>query len=191
MASPFLFVPFDRPVFISMNFAANKELLNRIRMLLEPVVELEGCDLVGLEFGFEQGGLVLRVYIDKAGGIQVSDCARVSRACSPELDVDDPITGRYRLDVSSPGVARPVERVEDFKRFAGYRAKIKMGPDAPRRKYTGILRGIEGTLIQVEVDQQLVELELNQVDRVRLQLSTEEFMELGAAIPQAAQGESR
>ena len=121
-----------------MEFAAKKELLNRIRTLLEPVVEMEGCDLVGLEFGFERGGLVLRVYIDKAGGVQVSDCARVSRACSPELDVDDPITGRYRLEVSS-GIERPVERPEDFERFAGYRAKIKMGPEAPRRKYTGIL----------------------------------------------------
>ena len=174
-----------------MEFATKKALLSRIRTLLEPVVEMEGCELVGLEFAFERGGLVLRVYIDKPGGIQVSDCARISRACSPELDVDDPISGRYRLEVSSPGIERLVERPQDFERFAGYRAKIKMGPEAPRRKYTGILRGIEGELIRVEVDQQLVELELNQVDRVRLDLSTEEFMELGAAIPQAAQGESR
>lgn len=174
-----------------MEFEAKKALLQRIRMLLEPAVEMEGCDLVGLEFGFERGQLVLRLFVDKAGGVQVGDCARVSRACSPELDVDDPIEGKYRLEVSSPGIDRPIERPEDFERFTGYRAKIKMSPDSPRRKYTGVLQGIQGDLIQVEVDDNLVELELNQVDKVRLVLSTEEFMELGAAIPKAAQGETR
>jgi len=174
-----------------MEFKARKALLVRIRALLEPVVEMEKCELVGLEFGFQTGGLVLRVYVDKAGGVQVGDCARISRACSPELDVDDPIAGRYRLEVSSPGIDRPVERPEDFERFEGYRARIKMGPEAPRRKYKGVLRGIEGELIRVEIDSQLVELELAQVDRIRLELSTEEFMELGASIPKAAQGETR
>jgi ribosome maturation factor RimP len=174
-----------------MEFKVRKALLTRIRELLEPVVEMEGCELVGLEFGFQSGGLILRIFIDKPGGIQVGDCARISKACSPELDVEDPIESRYRLEVSSPGIERPVERPEDFERFAGYRARIKMGPDAPRRKYKGVLRGIEGELIKVEVDSNLVELNLAQVDRVRLELSTEEFMELGAAIPKAAQGETR
>ena len=174
-----------------MEFTTRKALLLRIRSLLEPVVEMESCELVSLEFGFERGGLILRVFVDKPGGIQVGDCARISRACSPELDVDDPIEGRYRLEVSSPGIDRPVERPEDFERFSGYRAKIKMSPDSPRRKYTGILRGIEGELIRVEVDSSLVELELDQVDKCRLVLSTEEFMELGAALPKAAQGETR
>ena len=93
-----------------MEFEAKKALLQRIRKLLEPAVEMEGCDLVGLEFGFERGQLVLRLFVDKAGGVQVGDCARVSRACSPELDVDDPIEGKYRLEVSSPGIDRPIER---------------------------------------------------------------------------------
>ena len=168
-----------------MEFQERKALLQRIRTLIEPVIEMEKCDLVGLEFAFERGGLVLRIFIDKPGGVQVGDCARISRACSPELDVDDPIAGRYRLEVSSPGIDRPVERLQDFERFTGYRAKIKMGPDAPRKKYTGVLKGITGDLIQVEVDNALVELELNHIDKVRLDLSTEEFMELGAAIPKA------
>ena len=87
--------------------------------------------------------------------------------------------GAYSLEVSSPGIERPVERPEDFARFTGFRARIKLGPSSERRNATGVLRGLEGAVVVLDVQGELLKLPLMDVDRVHLDLTLEEFERLG------------
>ena len=86
--------------------------------------------------------------------------------------------GAYSLEVSSPGIERPVERAEDFARFTGFRARIKLGPSSERRNATGVLRGLEGDVVVLDVQGELLKLPLMDVDRVHLDLTLEEFERL-------------
>jgi ribosome maturation factor RimP len=125
-----------------------KALELRVRALLEPTVERLGFDLVAVEWN----GRVLRLSIDAPGGVDADDCGRVSEQVSPVLDADDPITSRYTLEVSSPGIERPVQRRADWERFKGYRVKIQLSEGPPRRRYTGIIGPVEGDELVVSVD---------------------------------------
>ena len=173
-----------------MDFHDRQALRLELRSLLEPTIERCGCSLVAVDLASEAGGRVLRLYIDAPGGVDISDCSRVSHAVSPELDVADPISGTYNLEVSSPGIDRPVELAADFERFSGYRAKVRLGPGSARRRYTGTLRGLVDDAVVIEVDGVEHRIPIDQVDRVRLDLDTEEFMKLGQALP-PPEGDSR
>ena len=109
-----------------------------------------GFEFVGLEYGGQAGaGGLLRVYIDHTDGIDVDDCADVSHQLSGVLDVEDPIKGNYILEVSSPGLDRPLFSKRDFERFAGSRVSIKLRVKLQeRRRFEGILQGIrEGQVV--------------------------------------------
>lgn len=173
-----------------MDFLDRLELRATIRGLLEPTIERCGCSLVAVDLATESGGQILRLYIDAPGGVDISHCTRVSHAVSPELDVADPIPGSYNLEVSSPGIDRPVELPADFERFSGYRARVRLGPGPARRRYTGTLLGLVDGNVVIEVDGQEHRIPIEQVDHVRLDLDTEEFMQLGRALP-APEGDSR
>ena len=99
--------------------------------LLGPTIEALGYELVGVEM--TGGGGTLRVYIDREEGISVDDCARASREVSAVLDVEDPIRGTYTLEVSSPGVDRPLFSEADFKRFVGSQVRLQMSTPRPVR----------------------------------------------------------
>lgn len=101
-----------------------KESSKAIERLLGPVVEDLGYELVELQLRPEAGHLVLRLLVDRPGGITVEECARLSREVGPHLDVADLIPRRYVLEVSSPGVRRPLKRPEDFERFRGERVEV-------------------------------------------------------------------
>ncbi len=169
-----------------------KQLSPRVRAIVAPVVERLGLDLVAVELTNEQGQELIRVFIDAPGGVSVGDCSRVSHALSPVLDVDDPLPDiAYRLEVSSPGIDRPVQRREDFLRFQGFRARVRMDA-ASRKRFTGRLAGLDGEtlLLRVEGADEPLRLPLAQVERVRLLLDTEEFARLGREglppLPQAS-----
>ncbi|MDA8095369.1 MAG: ribosome maturation factor RimP [Betaproteobacteria bacterium] len=137
-----------------------------LRALLEPTVNGLGFELVDLEAG--RGGRLIRLFIDKPGGIDVEDCARVShqvtRLLAVEADYD-----YDRLEVSSPGLDRPLKRAADFVRFAGREAQLKMRvPKEGRRNYVGILRGVDDGVLHLEVDGKVVDLALEQVEKARL-----------------------
>jgi ribosome maturation factor RimP len=120
-----------------------------LEALLAPVVVEQGCELWGLEY-FQQGRRsALRLYIDAKDGITVDDCERVSRQVSAVLDVEDPIAGAYMLEVSSPGMDRPLFRPEQFLRYVGALIAVRLrAPYEGRRKFQGVMRGIEeGELI--------------------------------------------
>jgi ribosome maturation factor RimP len=101
-------------------------LQERVQALLEPLVEGLGYELVCLELHGSGAHALLRLYIDAPQGIGLDDCERVSREVSAALDVADPISGSYRLEVSSPGLDRPLAKPEHFRRFAGRQAKLQL-----------------------------------------------------------------
>ena len=125
-----------------------------------------GYELVDLQAS--NGGRLLRLFIDKAGGIGVEDCAAVSRQLSRVFEVEG--VDYERLEVSSPGLDRPLRKERDFARFAGQKAEVRMRTaDATgRRKFVGVLRGTAQGRLQLDVDGRTVELALDDVDRARL-----------------------
>ncbi len=103
--------------FFAMNF---KAILEKIEVLLSPILESLGFELIEREYAFEHGRWILRLYIDhEEGPISIADCERVSRVVEAELDVADIMPGPYSLEVSSPGIDRPLRRPKDFERFQG------------------------------------------------------------------------
>ena len=133
--------------------------------LLEPAIEALGYELVELEFPPH----LLRIYIDRDGGVTVDDCEIVSRQVSAVLDVEDPIPGTYTLEVSSPGLDRPLRKEADFVRFAGERAKVELTlPRDGRRRFTGTLKGCEAGQVLIEVDGEEHRLPLADIGKARL-----------------------
>jgi ribosome maturation factor RimP len=123
--------------------------------LLQPVVEELGYSLWEIECSLGKGGGFVRLYLDAEAGITVEDCARVSRAVSEVLDEEDPIPGEYTLEVSSPGLERPLRTAEHFGRFVGETVFVELvQPKDGRRRFLGLLAGADATTIDVEVDGQ-------------------------------------
>ena len=160
---------------------ARQELRATVRAIAESTVNRLGCDLVAVHVTGDRTGPVLRLFIDKVGGVDMAACAQVSRALNPEFDVEDPLPGRYRLEVSSPGIDRPVERRSDFLRFVGFQAKVRMLPGTGRKRYVGELRGIDDdhVLVMEHPDKPSHRIPFENIDRAQLILSTEEFLRLG------------
>jgi len=150
----------------------------RIREALEDTIHRVECRLVCVELTNGPNGQILRLYVDKDGGVNVADCAMVSRAISPELDVLDFIPGAYRLEVSSPGIDRPVELLEDYERFSGLRASVRLLPGHHPRRFKGILRGLEDDCVLLEAEDETHHFPLDQIDRCRLDLNPDEFASL-------------
>jgi ribosome maturation factor RimP len=137
----------------------------RLINLLEAPIEALGYELVELEFPPH----LLRIYIDREGGVTVDDCEKVSRQVSGVLDVEDPIPGHYTLEVSSPGLDRPLRKAADFVRFAGGQARIELSlPLEGRRRFAGALKGCEGEEVLIEVDGTLHRLPLEGIAKARL-----------------------
>ncbi len=142
----------------------------KLQEIVRNVVEPMGYELVGVEYltGHE-GGNLLRVYIDKEDGILVEDCAAVSHQLSGVLDVEDPVPGQYSLEVSSPGMDRPLFDAKDFERFVGRQVNVRLDASiGGRRKYKGLLLGLEDDQILVEVDGEVYPLFLDQIREARL-----------------------
>ena len=122
-----------------------KDIPDRVRDLAEPLIEAEGLELVDVEYLREGSRWVLRLYIDKPGGVDLDACQTVSRLVDKVLDVEDPIAPSYSLEVSSPGLERPLKKREHFEKFAGREVEIRtFGPigDPPRKNFKGRLLGI-------------------------------------------------
>jgi ribosome maturation factor RimP len=123
----------------------------RLTRLVEPVVEGLGYELVGLEF--DSRVRILRVYIDRQGGVTLDDCTRVSHQLSGLLDVEDPIPGEYQLEISSPGMDRPLFTVEHYQRFAGSLVRLQLlrAVDG-RRRFKGRLMSVDEGVIVLQED---------------------------------------
>lgn len=141
--------------------------------MVQPVVTGMGYELVDVQAS--NGGRLLRLFIDKPGGVGLEDCAAVSRQLSRVFEVEG--IDYERLEVSSPGLDRPLRKGADFARFAGQKAEVRMrAPDASgRKRFIGVLRGAEGGRVRIELeaqgqelDGQTVALELEGIERARL-----------------------
>ena len=141
----------------------------KLREILAPVVAAMGYELVGVELHPRPGNTLLRVYIDKAGGISVDDCQQVSHQVSGVLDVEDPLPGRYTLEVSSPGLDRPLFEAQHFARFAGHRVRVHLAmPLHGRKTLTGRLVGMRGDSVVLEHNGQEVSVLLAGIEKARL-----------------------
>lgn len=141
-----------------------------LQELLEPVVNALGCDLWGLEYhasGRKRG--VLRLYIEKPDGVGLSDCEKVSRQVSSVLDVEDPIQGEYNLEVSSPGMDRPLYTLEQFAEFAGEQVRLRLRvPFEGRRQFKGLLTGVENDEVKVLVEDHEYLLPIESIDKANV-----------------------
>lgn len=148
------------------------ELQQRISDIVEPLLVREGFELVDVEIIGRGPGTIVRIYIDKPGGVTLDDCAYVSEAVDPMLDVEDPIETAYNLEVSSPGLDRPLRKPADFERFAGSKVKVKTYGPIPgagsRKVFTGQLQGIEGEEIRVDVDGTVYSIELPDIAKANI-----------------------
>jgi ribosome maturation factor RimP len=137
--------------------------------LAEPLCLSEGMELIHVEFQRESGGRILRLYIDKPGGVNVDDCATVSSQLGDILDIKLDTEFPYTLEVSSPGIDRPMSRFSDFKKFTGNIAKIKTAyPINGQKNFKGILRGILDESIILQTDTETVLIPFHDVIKARL-----------------------
>lgn len=143
--------------------------LEQLQALLAPVVEALGYECWGLEYISQGRHSLLRVYIDRPEGILIDDCEVVSRQVSGILDVEDPISGEYTLEVSSPGMDRPLFTLDQFARYVGEQVKIKLRtPFERRRNFQGILRGVEEQDVVVLVDDHEYLLPVDSIDKANI-----------------------
>ncbi|MFZ5634824.1 MAG: ribosome maturation factor RimP [Bacillota bacterium] len=134
-----------------------------------PVVEELGLELVAVEFVKEGGRWILRVYIDKPGGVGHNDCEAVSHRLDTLLDEKDPIPHSYTLEVSSPGIERPLKKPGDFQRFSGHMVNVTtFAPLEGSRKFTGKLGGVEGDAVILEEEGRKTAIPFDQVASAKL-----------------------
>jgi ribosome maturation factor RimP len=175
--------------------------VEQLWQLAEPHIAGAGLELVELDFNREAEGWVLRVYIDQpwseaeptsSEGISFSECERVSRDLSAALDVADAITHAYRLEVSSPGIERPLRRLRDFQRFAGRDVKVRTVDMVDgRRNFSGTIRGAQGDAVEVECDGRLYQIPVSAIARAHLVPDWDAEFRRGERGPQAPQATHR
>lgn len=148
---------------------SEQKVVGLVRSMAEPLCASEGLELVHVEFQRESGGRILRLYIDKPDGINVNDCVSVSRQMGDLLDVNVEDIGPYSLEVTSPGPERPLAKQEDFDKFKGSRAKIKTSrPLNGQKNFTGVLRGISGEQVNLQIGEQTVAIPYQDISKARL-----------------------
>jgi ribosome maturation factor RimP len=161
---------------------AEQSIADRVRRVVEPVLARDGYELVEVEWLRQAGRWTLRLYVDKQdGGFGIDDCQLVSRTVDPILDVEDFIEPAYDLEVSSPGLERPLRKPADFDRFAGRRAKVKTyGPvpetapgSPPRKHWTGALVGFRDGAVELDVDGVVHRVPHEQIAKAHLEYDPE------------------
>jgi len=152
------------------------DVVSQIEKTVLPILSSMGLELADLEYKREGRAMVLRLYIDREGGITLDDCADVSREVSAVLDVDDVIPGRYTLEVSSPGLNRPLKRESDYEKFRGRLVKIRtheVFPDDagnPRKTFLGDLDGLHEGVVKLKLREgQTASIPLEKIAKANLE----------------------
>ncbi|HAG51005.1 MAG: ribosome maturation factor RimP [Deltaproteobacteria bacterium GWC2_42_51] len=148
-----------------------EDIVAQVKELSEPILTQKGMELVDVEYKMEQGSWVLRLYIDKPGGVTVDDCSDVSTELGMLLDVKDIITHAYNLEVSSPGLDRPLTKEKDFLKYTGKKVRIKTKqPISGRRNFSAILDGFsEGKIFLFDSEGKKWEIPFDSVEKARLE----------------------
>ncbi len=154
----------------------------RLAAVVQPTLEGLGYELVRIRL---MGGrrAILQIMADRPeGGIEVDDCAKISRAVSAVLDVEDPISGEYTLEVSSPGIDRPLTRLKDFERYEGYEVRLETSELIDgRKKFRGVLGGVEGSEVLVTITEGTIGLDFEWLTDAKLVLTDDLIAESLAA----------
>ena len=146
-----------------------KKVIQQVWALAETLCESEGLELIQVEYQRESAGRILRLYVDKPGGIRLDDCIGVSRQMNDILDVNLADVGPYNLEVTSPGPERPLARRQDFDKFKGARTKIKTyQPLNGRKNFKGVLLGISGDEVSLQIDEQIITIAYADISKARL-----------------------
>ena len=147
------------------------KITDQVAAFAEPIVAEHGCSLWDVEYVREGSDYILRLYIDKEGGVDISDCEAISRAVDPILDERDPIPGSYQFEVCSAGLERALKRPGDFQQFLGSPVTVKLyRPHNGLKEIPGILRGYEDGRVTVEAGKETITFEKSQVALVRLRV---------------------
>jgi ribosome maturation factor RimP len=150
---------------------AARGVADQVRPVASDALGGEGIELVDLEFRRESGGWVLRLFIDKPGGVGIEDCQRVSEIVGTLLEVEDPIPHAYTLEVSSPGLTRPLRRPEDWQRAEGSLVKIvTREPIGRHQAFVGRVLGARPDVVRIAVEDEEFDLPLDLVARARLEV---------------------
>lgn len=174
-----VFLCLDNLDLMSNDLIAKTAIDRRLAEIITPVIEDMGYELVRVRL---MGGQyhTLQIMADRPqGGIEVDDCAQISTAVSAVLDVEDPLTEAYTLEVSSPGIDRPLTRLKDFEAFEGYEAKIETAEMIDgRRRFKGMLAGVEGTEVLINIEEGTIGLEFDWLSDAKLVLTDELIREM-------------
>ena len=149
----------------------SKEIVDRVRALAEPILSDERMELVEIQYRREAHGWVLRFTIDKEGGVTLDDCSRINQEVGRTLDVEDFIPTRYHLEVSSPGLNRPLKNEKDFLKYRNRLIKVKtFDPIDKRCQFKGKLLDLVENQIQMEIDEGIIHIPLSNVAEANLEI---------------------
>ena len=142
-----------------------------VRALIEPMVVYAGMELIDVEYGRKPSSVILRLTIDKPGGVTIDDCSYISRLAGDLLDAKNPVPGSYNLEVSSPGINRPLKKKDDFERFADQKVLIKTRELIDgRRNFKGILNGTRDDFIIISSEKTIFNIPFELVTKARLDI---------------------
>lgn len=144
---------------------------SQLEQLLETEITSLGYEFVGCVLMQQGRGTLLRIYIDKPDGLNITDCSKVTRHINSILDVEDPIAGRYTLEVSSPGLARPLFKPAHYQKVIGKKLKIKLhAPRDGRRNLLGLLQAADNETITLLIDETSVNLPYHDIDKAHVEI---------------------
>ena len=148
-----------------------QEIIDRVYSVAGPILSGEGLELVDVEYRREARGWVLRLVMDKEGGVTLDDCSRVSREVGRSLDVEDFILVPYTLEVSSPGLDRPLKRREDFIKHRNRLISVKtIAPIENQRRFKGKLLGVSENGIEIDVERKVVQVLFANIEKANLEI---------------------
>ena len=148
-----------------------KEIVERVRLMSDPILLNEGMELVKVDYRREARGWVLRLTIDKEGGVTLDDCSRVSQQVGRELDVEDFISAPYALEVSSPGLTRPLKSEKDFIKHCNRLIKVRtVDPINSHQQFKGKLLGVSNNQIELEMEEGIIQIPLAKIAKANLEI---------------------
>jgi ribosome maturation factor RimP len=149
----------------------SQEIIERVSSLANPLLREEGMELVETEYRREARGWVLRLYIDKTGGITLDDCSRISQVIGRILDIEDVISVPYTLEVSSPGLKRPLRREEDFITYRDRTIRLStFTPVGNRKHFKGKLLGLVDDCVEIAIDHEIFRIPMSNVAKANLEI---------------------
>ncbi len=153
-----------------------KEIVDRVRSMVDSILLNEEMELVDIEYRRESKGWILRLILDKEGGVTLDNCTRVSQEVGRNLDVEDFIQTPYTLEVSSPGLTRPLKTEKDFMKYCNRLIKVKtVDPVENRRQFKGELLGVSQGQIEIKVEGEVFQISLSNVAKANLEIEQELF----------------